>query len=52
MTRSVLHTRLCDMLGIRYPIVQAGMGYVARADLCAAVSAAGGLGMYRSSELR
>lgn len=52
MMDTFLHTRLCDMLGIRYPIVQAGMGYVARADLCAAVSAAGGRGMYRSSQLR
>jgi enoyl-[acyl-carrier protein] reductase II len=41
-TRSALHTRLCERLGIRYPICQAGM---ARAELAAAVSAAGGLGV-------
>ena len=29
-TRSALHTPICDLLGIRYPICQAGMGYVAR----------------------
>ena len=44
-TSSPLHTALCDRLGIRYPICQAGMAFVARADLAAAVSAAGGLGV-------
>ncbi|HEV3347144.1 MAG TPA: nitronate monooxygenase, partial [Methylomirabilota bacterium] len=44
-TRSPLHTALCDRLGIRYPICQAGMAFVARAGLAAAVSAAGGLGV-------
>ena len=40
-----LHTPLCDLLGIRYPICQAGMAYVARSRLAAAVSEAGGLGV-------
>lgn len=47
-----LQTQLCDLLGCRYPIIQAGMGGVARAELAAAVSAAGGfgcLGMVRES---
>jgi enoyl-[acyl-carrier protein] reductase II len=44
-TRSALHTPLCDLLGIRYPICQAGMAFVARSSLAAAVSAAGGLGV-------
>jgi len=44
-TRSPLHTPLCDRLGIRYPICQAGMALVARSGLAAAVSAAGGLGV-------
>ena len=44
-TRSPLHTPLCARLGIRYPICQAGMAFVARADLAAAVSTAGGLGV-------
>ena len=44
-TRSALHTRLCDLLGIRYPICQAGMAFVARSRLAAAVSEAGGLGV-------
>ena len=42
---SALHTPLCDLLGIRYPICQAGMAYVARSGLCAAVCQAGGLGV-------
>jgi len=44
-TRSPLHTPLCDLLGIRYPICQAGMAFVARSALAAAVSEAGGLGV-------
>ena len=36
---------LCRMLGIRYPICQAGMFQVAYGDLAAAVSNAGGLGV-------
>ncbi len=44
-TRSPLRTALCERLGIQYPICQAGMAFVARADLAAAVSAAGGLGV-------
>jgi len=44
-TRSPLHTPLCDLLGIRHPICQAGMAFVARSALAAAVSEAGGLGV-------
>ena len=40
-----LHTPLCERLGIRYPICQAGMAFVARSGLAAAVSEAGGLGV-------
>src|SRR5690606_21683359 len=39
-----LHTRLCDLLGCRYPIVQTAMGYVADARLVAATANAGGFG--------
>ncbi len=43
---STLRTRLCDLLGLRYPIVQAGMGAgLPTPDLVAAVSNAGGLGI-------
>ncbi len=45
MSRDLLRTPVCELLGIEYPIVQAGMGYVARAELVAAVSNAGGLGV-------
>ena len=45
MGRPVLHTRLCDILDIEYPIILAGMGGVASAELVAAVSEAGGLGV-------
>ena len=41
----MISTKLTEKLGIRHPIVQAGMGGVARAELVAAVSNAGGLGM-------
>jgi NAD(P)H-dependent flavin oxidoreductase YrpB (nitropropane dioxygenase family) len=51
MADTFLHTELCDMLGIRYPILQAGMGgntirgLVSNPELAAAVSEAGGLGV-------
>ena len=41
----MLYTRLCDLFGIAYPVVNAPMGGGATADLAAAVSAAGGLGL-------
>ncbi len=44
-TKSPLHTRVCDLFGVRYPIVQTGMGWVSGARLTAATSAAGGLGI-------
>jgi enoyl-[acyl-carrier protein] reductase II len=40
----MLRTRVCDLLGIEVPIVQAGMGPFTSAELVAAVSNAGGLG--------
>ena len=39
-----IQTPICQQLQIEHPVFQAGMGWVARADLAAAVSAAGGLG--------
>lgn len=41
---ATLKTPLCDLLGIEFPILQAGMGGVAFGPLAAAVSKAGGLG--------
>ena len=40
-----LHTRFCDLVGCRYPIVQTGMGWVSGASLTAATSGAGGFGI-------
>jgi enoyl-[acyl-carrier protein] reductase II len=40
----MLHTQLCDLLDIEYPLIQAGMGPFTNAELVAAVSNAGGLG--------
>lgn len=37
------------MLGVEYPIVQAPMGYIARAQLASAVSNAGGMGIIETS---
>ena len=46
-----LHTPLCDLLGIRLPIIQTGMGWVAGARLTAATSEAGGLGIIAAATL-
>jgi nitronate monooxygenase len=40
-----MKTRITELLGVRYPIIQGGMQWVGRADLAAAVSNAGGLGI-------
>lgn len=45
MTEMTLHTPLCDLLDIKYPILLAGMGGVSCPELAAAVSNAGGLGI-------
>jgi NAD(P)H-dependent flavin oxidoreductase YrpB (nitropropane dioxygenase family) len=44
MTKRKLHTKICDVLGIEYPIIQAGMGGFSDPPLVIAVSEAGGLG--------
>ncbi|MCU1397784.1 MAG: nitronate monooxygenase [Acidimicrobiales bacterium] len=44
-----MRTRITEMLGIDYPIIQAPMGWIARAQLAAAVSNAGGLGIIETS---
>lgn len=40
-----LHTVVCDLLHIEYPIIQGGMAWVAEHNLAAGVSEAGGLGI-------
>ena len=42
---SDMKTRITELLGIQYPIIQGGMAWVAEHHLAAAVSAAGGLGL-------
>ncbi len=43
--------KLCEDLGLKYPIFQGGMAYISTAELAAAVSNAGGLGLICSSGL-
>jgi NAD(P)H-dependent flavin oxidoreductase YrpB (nitropropane dioxygenase family) len=51
MTATALHTRLCDLVGIEYPIVQTGMGWVAGPGLATATSEAGGLGILAAATM-
>lgn len=46
-----LHTVICDLFGVRYPVVQTGMGWVSSPQLTAATSGAGGLGILASATL-
>jgi len=46
-----LHTPICDLLGIEYPVFLAGMGGVSLSKLVAAVSNAGGLGIMGAATL-
>ncbi|WP_373897262.1 enoyl-[acyl-carrier-protein] reductase FabK [Haloimpatiens sp. FM7315] len=41
----MFETRLCSMLGIKYPMIQGGMAWIADGNLAAAVSNAGGIGI-------
>lgn len=41
----MIKTQICDLLGIQYPVLQGGMAWVSEANLAAAVSNAGGLGI-------
>ena len=47
----MIHTRICDLLGISHPIVLGGMGTATAASLVAAVSNAGGFGTLGTSHL-
>ncbi|WP_096200333.1 NAD(P)H-dependent flavin oxidoreductase [Bacillus sp. FJAT-45350] len=46
-----MKTRVTEIFGIKYPIVQGGLAYLAYADLAAAVSNAGGLGQITAATL-
>ena len=50
-SRPRLHTPLCDLLDIEYPILQSGMAPIGGPELAAAVSAAGGLGILGAAHL-
>ena len=43
-----MFSRVCEVLGIEYPIIQGGMAWVSTAKLAAAVSKSGGLGVIAS----
>jgi enoyl-[acyl-carrier protein] reductase II len=47
-----IENRITKMLGVEYPIVQAPMGWIARAQLASAVSNAGGMGIIETSSGR
>jgi enoyl-[acyl-carrier protein] reductase II len=47
----MIRTPLCDLLGIEHPILQGGMAWAANAELAAAVSNAGGLGVFGAGDL-
>jgi NAD(P)H-dependent flavin oxidoreductase YrpB (nitropropane dioxygenase family) len=46
-----LDTRLCSLLGIRYPIIQTGMGWVAQPQLVAATCNAGAIGFLATATI-
>ncbi len=46
-----LKTPLCELLGVRYPIIQTGMGWVSGATLTAATAEAGGFGILASATM-
>jgi len=47
----MIKSRLCDLLGIKYPIIQAGMGPFSNNNLCVATANAGVLGLLSTSGL-
>ena len=48
---NVLHTRICDLFGCKFPVIQTGMGWVSGSRLTAATSEAGGLGILASATM-
>lgn len=43
--KDILKTKLCSLLGIDFPVIQAGMGGIAGPELVAKISQSGGLGI-------
>lgn len=50
-TNNPLHTRICALFGVKYPIVQTGMGWVSGVRLTAATANAGGLGILAAATM-
>lgn len=50
-TKGIMRNELTDLLGIRHPIIQGGMAWVATAELAAAVSEGGGLGVIGAGQM-
>jgi NAD(P)H-dependent flavin oxidoreductase YrpB (nitropropane dioxygenase family) len=48
---SALHTRVCELLDVAYPILQTGMGWVATPELTAAASNAGAIGFLAAATI-
>ncbi len=48
---NALRTAACELFGVRYPIVQTGMGWVSGPELTAATANAGGLGILASATM-
>jgi NAD(P)H-dependent flavin oxidoreductase YrpB (nitropropane dioxygenase family) len=48
---SPLHTPICDLLGMRFPILQTGMGWVATPELTAAACNAGAFGFLAAATI-
>ncbi|MEW5954629.1 MAG: enoyl-[acyl-carrier-protein] reductase FabK [Bacillota bacterium] len=46
----MIRTLLCELLNIKHPVIQGGMAWVSTAELAAAVSEAGGLGVIGSGQ--
>lgn len=46
----MIKTRVCELIGIEYPIFQGGMAWVSTGELAAAVSESGGLGIIGSGQ--
>jgi NAD(P)H-dependent flavin oxidoreductase YrpB (nitropropane dioxygenase family) len=51
VTHPALRTRACELFGVRYPVVQTGMGWVSGPRLTSATSNAGGLGILASATM-
>lgn len=51
MIHPALNTEMCRLVGVAYPIVQTGMGWVASAKLTSATANAGGLGIIASATM-